>query len=237
MNITNKRIIKKFDVSTFKFREVFINHFSKYKSKKLENIHKVLPVQYLPKKVVKVENDQNQNIYKYLYKIDKGYELKKRNKSSLFLKSFDKFIYFLAKNVFKESLVYQSKPTLRVMFPNNKAVGDFHRDREYNHPLEEINIWVPITNSKNTNSIWIESKFDKNDYRPMNLKYGEFLIFDSGLKHGNKINLENKTRLSFDFRVIPYSLWSKKNNKNNKVSVDAKKAFKIGDYYKLMKIN
>ena len=237
MNITNKRIIKKFDVSTFKFREVFINHFSKYKSKKLENIHKVLPVQYLPKKVVKVENDQNQNIYKYLYKIDKGYELKKRNKSSSFLKSFDKFIHFLAKNVFKESLVYQSKPTLRVMFPNNKAVGDFHRDREYNHPLEEINIWVPITSSKNTNSIWIESKFDKSDYMPMNLEYGEFLIFDSGLKHGNKINLENKTRLSFDFRVIPYSLWSKKDIKNNKVSVDAKKAFKIGDYYKLMKIN
>ncbi len=237
MNITNKRIIKKFDIKTFKFREVFIDHFAKYKAKNLENIHRVLPNQYLPKKVVKVENDQNQNIYKYLYKIDKGYELKKRNKSSSFLKSFDKFIHFLAKNVFKESLVYQSKPTLRVMFPNNKAVGDFHRDREYNHPLEEINIWVPITSSKNTNSIWIESKFDKNDYMPMNLKYGEFLIFDSGLKHGNKINLENKTRLSFDFRVIPYSLWSKKDIKNNKVSVDAKKAFKIGDYYKLMKIN
>ena len=25
------------------------------------------------------------------------------------------------------------------------------------------------------------------------------LIFDSGLMHGNKINTENKTRLSFDF--------------------------------------
>lgn len=237
MNIINKRIIKKFDIKTFKFREVFINHFAQYNPKNLENIHKVLPNRYLPKKVVKVKNDQSQNIYKYLYKIDKGYELKKKNRSSLFLKSFDNFIHFLAKNVFKESLVYQSKPTLRVMFPNNKAVGDFHRDREYNHPLEEINIWVPITNSKNTNSIWIESKFDRKDYKPMNLRYGEFLIFDSGLKHGNKINLENKTRLSFDFRVIPYSLWLKKNNQNNKVSVDAKKAFKIGDYYQLKKIN
>ena len=236
MNIINKRIVKKFDKKIFKFQEVFTKHFSRYKPIKLENIHKVLPQEFMPKKVVKVENDQNQRIYKYLYKIDKGYELKKRNKSSSFLKSFDEFIYFLAKNIFKESLVYQSKPTLRVMFPNNKAVGDFHRDREYNHPLEEINVWVPITNSKNTNSIWIESKFDKSDYKPMNLRYGEFLIFDSGLKHGNKINIEKKTRFSFDFRVIPYSLWVTRNRRSNKVSVDAKKAFKIGDYYKLMDI-
>ena len=78
------------------------------------------------------------------------------------------------------------------MFPNNKAVGEFHRDRDYNHPLDEINIWVPITSSKKTNTIWIESKFDKNDYKPMNLDYGQFLIFDSGLKHGNRINKENK---------------------------------------------
>ena len=236
MKINNKRLIKKFDKDAFKFKEVFVKHFSKYKPKTLENLHNVLPNDLLPKKVVKVKNDQSQKIYKFLYKIDKGYELKKSNNSSNFLKLFDRFIYFLAKKIFKESLVYQSKPTLRIMFPNNKAVGDFHRDREYNHPLEEINIWVPITASKKTNSIWIESRFDKNDYKAMNLNYGEFLIFDSGLKHGNKINLENKTRLSFDFRVIPFSLWSKKNKNINKVSVDAKKAFKIGDYYKLMKI-
>ena len=134
--------------------------------------------------------------YKYLYKIDKGYELKKRNRSSIFLKSFDNFIHFLAKNVFKESLVYQSKPTLRIMFPNNKAVGDFHRDREYNHPLEEINIWVPITSAFNTNTIWIESEFDKADYSPMNLNFGQAVIFDSGLTHGNKVNIENLTRMS-----------------------------------------
>ncbi len=236
MNVTNKRIIKKFNKKTFNFEKFFIDHFAKYQPKKLENIHEVLPNKYLPKKIVKVENDQHQNIYKYLYKIDNGYKLKKKNKSSLFLRSFDKFVLFLAKNIFKESLIYQAKPTLRVMFPNNKAVGDFHRDREYNHPLDEINIWVPITNSKNTNTIWIESKFDRNDYKPMNLNYGEFLIFDSGLKHGNKLNLEKKTRLSFDFRVIPYSIWIKKKKDKKKVSFDAKKAFDIGDYYKIIRV-
>ena len=122
------------------------------------------------------------------------------------------------------------------MFPNNKAVGEFHRDRDYNHPIGEINIWVPITSSQNSNTIWIESKFDKMDYIPMNLKYGQFLIFDSGLKHGNKINQENKTRISFDFRVIPYSLWVKERLKKNKASVDQKMKFDVGDYYKLIKI-
>ena len=95
-----------------------------------------------------------------------------------------------------------------------------------------------ITSSKKTNNIWIESKFDKNDYKPMNLDYGQFLIFDSGLKHGNRINKENKTRISFDFRVIPYSVWkkNKNKNKNTKYSIDQKIKFEIGEYYKLKRI-
>ena len=41
-----------------------------------------------------------------------------------------------------EKIVYQAKPTLRVQFPGNKAVGGWHRDRDYNHPIDEINFWV-----------------------------------------------------------------------------------------------
>tara|TARA_B100000795_G_C22370687_1_gene275968 strand:+ start:9 stop:392 length:384 start_codon:yes stop_codon:yes gene_type:complete len=123
------------------------------------------------------------------------------------------------------------------MFPNNLAVGGFHRDREYNHPLEEINIWVPITSAVKTNTIWLESSFDKKDYRPANLKYGQFLIFDSGLKHGNKLNIESKTRLSFDFRVIPLSKWkpAKKDKVHKSLSRNLK--FSLGDYYDLVKVN
>ncbi len=236
MNVNNKRIIKNYNKKNYNFKKIFIDHFRDFKLKDLEKIHEIIPKKFIPKKIVNVKNDQQQFIYKYLYKIDQGYSLKKKNKSSKFLKLFDKFILFLAKNVFKESLVYQAKPTLRIMFPNNKAVGEFHRDREYNHPIEEINVWVPITSSKNSNTIWIESKFDKNDYKPMNLNYGQFLIFDSGLKHGNKINYENKTRISFDFRIIPYSLWKKRKLKKNKSSVDQKLEFDVGKYYKLIKI-
>lgn len=120
------------------------------------------------------------------------------------------------------------------MFPDNKAVGDWHRDREYNHPIEEINIWVPITSASNTNSIWLESSFDKEDYAPANLEYGQILIFDSGLKHGNVINKEQKTRLSFDFRVIPKS---KYNEPSHASSYSQNIEFKLGKYYSITQLD
>ena len=237
MIIKNKKITKKYNTKNFNFEKLFLKHFKKFKVKKLENIHKNLPNIYLHNKVVLVKKDQGLKIYKYLYKIDKGYDLNKTNEPSNFLKLYEKFVKYIAQNIFKEFLVYQGRPTLRVMFPNNKAVGEFHRDRDYNHPIEEINIWVPVTTSKNTNAMWMESKFNKKDYKPVNLNFGQFLIFDSGLKHGNKINLENKTRISFDFRVIPYSKWKKIQSKKIKSSFNQKLKFKLGDYYKLMEYN
>ena len=65
----------------------------------------------------------------------------------------------------------------------------------------------------------------------------QFLIFDSGLKHGNKLNVENKTRLSFDFRVIPLSKW--KRAKKGKVykTLSRNLKFYLGDYYDLVKVN
>ena len=57
------------------------------------------------------------------------------------------------------------------------------------------------------------------------------LIFDSGLMHGNKINTENKTRLSFDFRVIPFSKYSEVSlNAETKFSVSQEIEF-VGEYY------
>ena len=208
---------------------------SKINVKNIEATHTSIKKNYITKKKVNYLNDQDIKIYKYLYKIDKGYSLTKKNNRGSFLKLYDKFIIYLAKNIFKENIVYQSKPTLRVHWPNNLAVGDFHRDRDYNHPNEEINFWVPITKANNTNTIWIESDYDKKDYRPINLLYGQYIYFDSGLLHGNKMNIENKTRISFDFRIIPASKWDK-NKYSKKKSISRKKKFIVGDYYKITNI-
>lgn len=229
LDITNKKLTHVYDKELFNFQDLFQGILNS-EDHKIEDIHNVVNKSILPKKEISVDNDQSQDIYKILYKIDKGYDFSEDhiNNRGIFLSRFDEFVKFIAKEVFNEDLVYQNRPTLRVAFPGNKAVGDWHRDREYNHPLEEINIWVPITKAINSNSIWIESEFDKEDYSPVNIDFGEFLIFDSGLKHGNVINEENKTRVSFDFRVIPLSVYKEPEASS---SYSQGIQFKIGDYY------
>ena len=49
--------------------------------------------------------------------------------------------------------------------------------------------------------------------------------------HGNKLNDTRKTRLSFDFRVIPKSMYSE--NSLTKNSVTQIIPMKIGSYYSL----
>tara|TARA_Y200000002_G_C22620483_1_gene637931 strand:- start:552 stop:1244 length:693 start_codon:yes stop_codon:yes gene_type:complete len=225
------KFIKKFNTKDFPFIDFFINHFKKINVNNLENLHNEISRDYISSELVSVENDQYQKIYSYLYTIDPSYDLKNKNKPKEFINCYKNFINFLSKNLFNEKLVYQSKPTLRVHYPDNLAVGGFHRDSEYNHPLEEINIWVPITAARDTASIWIESSYDKKDFSPNNLKFGEYLVFDSSLMHGNKKNEEGYTRISFDFRVIPISKWN--NDIEEKASIANKIKFKIGDYYSI----
>ena len=229
MEIKNQIIKKTFDIKKYNFNDIFLKHLkNEFAIDSLEELHKHIPSNLLPNNIVTVENDQHQKIYNILYQIDPGYNLKSTSSNGVFLKTYNHFVSEIAQNVFKEDLIFQNKPTLRVHFPLNRAVGGFHRDREYNHPLEEINIWVPLTVAQNTASIWIENTHDSKDHQPINLIYGEYVIFDSGLEHGNKINKEDLTRISFDFRVIPISLYNKD---NENLSFDQKKKFTLGDYY------
>lgn len=227
MDIENNKIVETYDVDKFIFKDFFASHLE-LPSEELENLHKHYP-DFTTKDIVSADNDQDQKIYKHLYKIDEGYSFDHNKNFSLngFLDTYKKFVNLNSKEYFNEELIYQKKPTLRVMFPNNVAVGGWHRDREYNHPIESINIWVPITSARDTNTIWIESSFDVGDYSPANLDYGQFLFFDSGLKHGNQLNEENKTRISFDFRVVPKSVFKD----SQKTSFSQGLDLKLGKYY------
>jgi hypothetical protein len=228
MDITNTRKILNFDINQFPFQKLFAQHLN-VQGSELENLHMHLPENLIPSSMVTVDDDQNQAIYKLLYEIDEGYRMNTKNTNGNFLDLFQDFVSYLSKTIFYENLIYQNKPTLRINFPNNKAVGAWHRDRDYNHPAEEINIWVPITTATMTNTIWTESSFDLEDYSPANQEYGEFLIFDSGLKHGNQLNIENRTRISFDFRVIPESLYQE----NSSSSYSQNIPFELGQYYSI----
>ena len=231
MNIEGKKIVFEYDINSFNFYDIFKQYLSKFGISNLENFHSECSQTLLPDEIVDVANDQLLPVYKILYEIDQGYHLTNNSFPGKFLNTYKDFVHYLSSTIIQEDLVFQRKPTLRIHLPNNKAVGDFHKDREYNHPIEEINIWVPITSAFNTNTLWLESAFDKEDYSPMNMNFGQGLVFDSGLSHGSVVNVENLTRLSFDFRIIPLSKWKVIKGRKPKFSVDQNIKFALNEYY------
>jgi hypothetical protein len=107
-------------------------------------------------------------------------------------------------------VVYQCPPTLRVVMPSRRATIGMHCDGEYHkHESGEINFWIPLTSRVwDTNTLHAESAPGKGDFRPFNLAAGEALRFNGNeCRHYTVPNESDATRVSFDFRVIPRSLY------------------------------
>jgi len=180
---------------------------------------------YEQEEVLGAGKDQSTKIHRKFY----DYIDSEKEKFSDLYKN---FIRDNIKPIFKEDLVYQKFPTFRAHFPNNVAVFAFHKDKDYNHPPQERNIYLPITNAWGTNTIWAESEEDKGDYSPIVANYGEFVVWDgNSLKHGSKMNTTNNTRISFDFRIMPMSEYDEGFSKK---SISKNISFKIGNYYEVM---
>ncbi len=147
--------------------------------------------------------------------------------------TYQKFIKEVIRPMYNEEIVYQKIPTFRLHFPGNIAVGEYHKDKwyrdsEWHEEVCEMNFYLPFTDAYGTNTIWVESQEDKGDYKAMSVKYGECIQWDGvNLTHGNKENISNSTRISVDFRVIPFS----KYKPSNHGSINTKTKFEIGGYY------
>ncbi len=147
--------------------------------------------------------------------------------------TYQKFIREVIRPMYDEEIVYQKIPTFRLHFPGNIAVGEYHKDKwyrdsEWHEEVCEMNFYLPFTNAYGSNTIWVESKEDKGDYKAMDVNYGECVQWDGvNLTHGNKENISNSTRISVDFRVIPFS----KYKPSNHGSINTKTKFEIGGYY------
>jgi len=176
--------------------------------------------------VLKRENDQNTKHHKLFYQW---------METDSFKKLYENFIWSHIRPIYNEKIVVQAKPTFRICYPNNIAVGEFHKDKWYRDgewaaKVREMNIFLPFTDAYDSNTIIVESKEDKKDFSPMNCKYGEFILWDGpNLLHGNKINQTGKTRISIDFRIIEYKNYIP----SEKGSINLGKKFKLGEYYKL----
>ncbi len=139
------------------------------------------------------------------------------------------FIYEVIAPHFEEDFLYQKFPTFRVHLPDNIAVGRYHMDSEFGHPKGERNFIIPLTNSYDTASMWLESEPGKADFEPVPLEVGYLLAFNGNeLTHGNEINKTGKTRVSMDFRILPISMYDESVNSE---SVTRKTKFIQGEYY------
>lgn len=212
--------IYKFNIEKYNFDSLIKKIFNT--EKELEEFHSLLPENEEVKEV-NFQNDNETWFHKKFYE-------KLNNSWEEFDVLYHLFVEENIKTIFnKEKIIYQKRPTFRIQLPNNKSVGEFHRDYDYNHQLGEINFVVGLTEMQNTTAIWSESIPGLGDVHPMNMQKGHFLAFNGNMcSHGNKINTTKKTRISFDFRVISEEFYK---SDFNKKSTGKNIPMTIGGYY------
>lgn len=202
-----------YDTNRFRFREVVQEILG---TKDLEKLHDVEKYDLLSR-----EQDQRTVWHSRYYQNFKG----------MFNPLYLDFISHLKERFGYEEIIYQKIPTFRAHLVGNLGVGEWHRDRSYNHGSTEVNFWLPFTDTYDTNTIWVESREGLEDFRPYDIKYGEMLVFDgANLMHGNKINETQSSRVSVDFRLVDPKIFTPTTNG----SINMNTPFDIGGYFEKM---
>ena len=122
-----------------------------------------------------------------------------------------------------EALV-QKFPTLRIQLPDNVAIviKHFDSDEKHKHPTGEINFVYAFTDMYDTNTVMVEKMPRLEEYESILLKAGETISFNGNkCSHYNQINKTGKTRISWDFRVLPLNYYDK-NNELTSVTTNTK---------------
>ena len=245
-NITRHR---KYNFNRFKFNFYSLiidiyHHIYLFKGE-LNNLHDILNTfsEETRENLLEISeigvNDRKSAFIKDYYKaIDTDVEHK-------FIGCYKKFIEENIKPLFpdEKQLLYQTTPNLRFSLPNSTAIGrrsdsdpspdiiGLHKDSDFGHAKEEINIIIPITEMFDTNSVYYETELGSQEYENLQLKQNEFFIgYLSQLNHYNRINKTEKTRISLDFRIIPFS----KYKEGSHSSVTSHKKMVIGDYFDII---
>jgi len=145
-------------------------------------------------------------------------------------------LYTIAGN----ELMMQNKLNLSIQFPNDSSsLLPIHSDVWQGNSPYEINLWIPLVNCYKTKSMFIlKGKYRynyiknkniflnnsdqifnnlKNKLNWIDIKKGQYLLFDQSLPHGNIVNKEKQTRVSLNCRFK--SIFSPYGNK------------KIGEYF------
>ena len=179
------------------------------------------------------------------------------------LKSFKENYYDFCKDYLYEivgnELVMQQRINLSIQLPNDKSsLLPIHSDTwSGDSPFETV-VWIPMVNCYKSKSMYIikpekiklvNSLIKKNMSTDklflnikkyvnwINIKYGQVLIFNKNLPHGNIVNEEKETRWSFNCRFKSlFSPYGDKKLGEFFEPIEIKPASKIGMIYKYPKV-
>lgn len=225
-NGMSKHIIKHtYDIEKYNFRKFFEEKLNIL----LENFHKDYIIEYEDDAKHHTDNPLYDKLYSYI-------------RTSEFEILWNDFIQDVIKPILNsEEIVYQKLPSIKVHPP--KYQGNFeHRDNNFHtdgdkywHPKFETNFWLPLTETDEWNTLWVE---EDGETQPQVLSYGEFIQFDGQSRaHGTiNNNKSNFTRMSLDFRgctIEDYdeTILTDEVMTSKKVPVKQKDWFSIGNYY------
>jgi hypothetical protein len=126
------------------------------------------------------------------------------------------------------SIVYQAQPSLRVHLPHAKCGIKLHKDADYYHQPNELNIWIPLsTGVGGTNSLYLESAPGAGDFTPFEVGVGSFQRFwGNQCAHHTVVNTSDVTRVSLDVRVVPKEL-----HDDAWAAPHGHVCFRLGEYY------
>lgn len=195
----------------------------------LENLHE-LRSDLMPADRLNFDNETRTDFHSVFYEAlnsDKGASIKA---------VYEAFIRTIIAPMFNKSFVYQAFPSFRIHIPNDQAVHKWHHDSDenHNHPDWEINFQVALTKMWDSNAMWLESVPGLGDFKPVEMEVGDYTIFyGNKCAHGNKENKTGKTRVSMDFRVLPYDKYDESSAKS---SATANTKFVVGHYYSLYEV-
>ena len=161
---------------------------------------------------IEVDSDQNTPWHRRLYTLyTEGW-----------LEVWDRFAAEWIRPLFGPGYAFQARPTWRVHPAGNRAIGPWHTDRRYGHGAGTTNIWLPLTSTDEHNTLWVAGE-------PRYLHYGDVLVFDGvHLEHGNVPNVGDRSRVSFDARVVHTSALQGGRSHNTRTPLE------VGGYFSLL---
>ncbi len=176
----------------------------------------------------KNKQDYLNNFHKHVNKNNLNSLRVKLIENNLTKKKFKNYYYNTCKKTLEtivgNELVMQKGVNLSIQLPNDKSsLLTMHADTWSGDSAYEAVIWLPLVNCYKSKSMYIlpsnkykifENVFKKQKNKSsnnifqkikkhvkwINIKFGEFLIFNQTLPHGNIVNTENETRISMNCR-------------------------------------